>query len=199
MALRTALLTALCMGLSFVDQASETYAFDDSHTQISFSWSHFGRPVPPASFTGFTGTVVIDQEDLAASKVDVTIDARTLRTGFVLLNPIMESGAFFDAAHYPEIQFRSTGVRPTDATRAEIDGELTMKGITRPVVLDVQLVEGGAAGEASHSEAAASTLQFRATTTLRRTAWKLGGQLPFTSDTVDITIQAQLLATKADG
>ena len=173
--------------------ATETYQFDAGHTEIQFSWNHAGITTQSAEFTGFDGTIAIDRETIAASMVDVTIDPASVHTGYAVFDEHMVSGDWFDTANHPEIRFVSTGVQQVGHDRALVEGDLTIKGVTRPVTLDVRLTFDGPHPLGALMEAyQADYLGFHATATVLRSDWGLGAFAPLTSDTVDIVIRTEL-------
>jgi polyisoprenoid-binding protein YceI len=173
--------------------AAETYAFDQAHTEIRFSWSHAGITTQSAEFETVDGEVVIDRDEIANSGVDVTIDAASIETGVDAFNEHITSGDFFDVATHGEITFTATEVVRVGQERALITGDLTIKGITHPVTLDAALTFDGPhpLGEFMDQYDAYYT-GFEATTTVRRSRWDLGMFAPLVSDAVDITIRTEL-------
>ena len=195
LAVTATLLTATLLAATPVAAAAaaETYRFDQGHTEVLFSWEHAGITTQSAEFLDLDGTIEIDRADLAASVVDVTIDPASVHTGVADFDAHLRSNDFFAVEAHPEIRFVATGVRRVGAERAFIDGELTIKAITRPVTLDTVLTFDGPhpLGEFMESYEA-DYLGFHATTTVLRSAWDLGAFAPLTSDAVEITIRTEL-------
>jgi polyisoprenoid-binding protein YceI len=173
--------------------AQETYRFDQAHTEIRFSWSHAGITTQSAEFEAVDGEVVIDRDEIANSRVAVTIAAASIETGVGAFNEHITSSDFFDVAEHGDIAFTSTEVVRVGQDRALITGDLTIKGITQPVTLDAVLTFDGPhpLGEFMDQYDAYYT-GFEATATVLRSRWDLGMFAPLVSDAVDITIRTEL-------
>jgi polyisoprenoid-binding protein YceI len=118
-----------------------TYAIDASHTEVGFTARHAMVTRVRGRFADVEGQVVIGQ-DVASSSATATIRAASIDTRSADRDAHLRSADFFDAEQFPEITFRSTGVR-ADGDDYVLDGELTIKDVTRPVTLEVEF--GGAA------------------------------------------------------
>lgn len=123
--------------------AEETYYTDQGHTEVRFSWSHAGVSVQSAEFTTANGTLVLDPDDISKSTIDVTIDPASVSTGFVPLDDHLKSADFLEVETFPEITFKSTEVKQTGETTADITGDLTIHGVTKPVVLKTTMTHRG--------------------------------------------------------
>jgi polyisoprenoid-binding protein YceI len=119
--------------------APTTWDIDPSHTQSTFAVRHLVISTVRGEFKKTTGTVKIDDQNPAASAVDVTIDATTIHTREDKRDEHLRSPDFFDVAKYPTITFRSTKVEKAGGDRYKVTGDLTMHGTTKPVVLDATL------------------------------------------------------------
>ncbi|MGH9750428.1 MAG: YceI family protein [Candidatus Polarisedimenticolia bacterium] len=122
--------------------APETYAIDVNHSSVGFKIRHFASRVP-GRFNVFEGTIVVDRQDLAKSRVEVTIDAASIDTANADRDAHLKSADFFDVATHPKIVFRSTRVSPSGEGKARIEGDLAIRGTTRPVVLEVEMLGFG--------------------------------------------------------
>jgi polyisoprenoid-binding protein YceI len=118
--------------------ATATWQIDPAHTAAGFSAKHMMIATVRGQFKGVTGTVNWDDQDISKSSVDVTIDANTVDTGEPKRDADLKSPNFFDVAHYPTITFKSTKIEKISAAKMKITGDLTIHGITKPVVLDVE-------------------------------------------------------------
>ena len=116
--------------------APETYAIDNNHTYPRFSYKHLGYSTQLSRFNKVTGQVVFDK-DAKTGSVDITIDMKSVDTGSALFNEHIQAEDFLDTAKFPTATFKSTKVVFNGDKPAEIIGELTMKGITKPVTLTV--------------------------------------------------------------
>jgi polyisoprenoid-binding protein YceI len=113
------------------------WKIDPGHAEVGFVGRHFGLTKVRGRFIGVDATVVIG-EDLAASSVDVVIDMASVSSGDQSRDDHLRSPDFFDVAEHPTATFRSTAVDVDQSgRRGTVGGELTIKGVTRPVVLDV--------------------------------------------------------------
>jgi polyisoprenoid-binding protein YceI len=114
----------------------ETFTFDKVHSEFSFKVRHFVSKVG-GRFTKFDGTIEIDRANPAASSVNLKIEAASIDTGNPAREKHLNSPDFFDTAKFPEIAFKSTKVVAKSKDVFEVTGDLTMKGVTKPVVLTV--------------------------------------------------------------
>jgi polyisoprenoid-binding protein YceI len=116
--------------------APQTYYIDPAHTSPRFEYNHFGFSTQVHSFDKTSGTIIYDPQAQMAA-VDITIDARSVNTGYPLLNQHIQDKDFFDTAQYPTITFKSTSVKFEHGKPVSVAGNLTVKGVTRPVTLEV--------------------------------------------------------------
>ncbi len=132
---------ALFAGLLFAGAAlaappqSGKYTLEPNHAQVMFGVSHFGYSNYYGQFPGSTGTLTFDGADPAKSQLDVTIPVASVLTASPKLNDELKSADWFDAGKYPAMTFHSTKITVTGATTADVAGDLTMHGVTKPVVL----------------------------------------------------------------
>lgn len=115
-----------------------TYAIDPSHTQIGFAVKHLMFSTVRGSFKTFEGTILVDHDNPANSKVNVTIDAASVTTGDENRDGHLQSPDFFDVANNPKITFESTSVDYTSADNFTINGNLTIHGVTQPVAIKAE-------------------------------------------------------------
>jgi polyisoprenoid-binding protein YceI len=118
--------------------AATTWEIDPAHTAAGFSVKHLMISTVRGQFKGITGTINWDDQDISKSSVDVTIDAKTVDTSEPQRDKDLRSDKFFDTEKYPTITFKSTKVEPVSAGRFKVTGNLTIHGITKAVVLDVE-------------------------------------------------------------
>jgi polyisoprenoid-binding protein YceI len=117
--------------------ATSTWQIDPAHTAAQFAVKHLMISTVRGEFKGVTGTVVWDDQDVSKSSVNVTIDANTVDTSEPKRDADLKSDHFFDVAHYPTITFKSTKIEQAGAGKLAVTGDLTIHGITKSVVLDV--------------------------------------------------------------
>ena len=174
--------------------AADAYTFDKNHSRIAFTWNHVGLSNQSARFGSFDGEILFDAEKPENSKVNITIDANSIDSGVKLFDEHLKGDGFFDVAKHPKATFVSTDVRKTGARSFQVTGNLTIKGKTRPVVLDATLNYTGDHPLAGYFKALAGSnwLGWSAHTRVRRSEFDLGQYAPLTSDTVDISIETEL-------
>ena len=114
----------------------ETFTFDKPHTELGFKVRHFVSKVG-GRFTKFDGTIEIDRANPPASAVNLKIDAASIDTGNPKRDGHLNTPDFFDTAKFPEITFKSTKVVTKGKDAYDVTGDLTMRGVTKPVVLTV--------------------------------------------------------------
>lgn len=177
-----------------VNAQSGTYELDPMHTIVLASWNHMGFSNPSLNFANGKGQLVFDAQNPAASSVQVTFPLSGITSFTPDFNTHLSSGDFFDVAKFPEATFKSTSVAAAGTNKFTVVGDLTIKGITKPVTLDVTL---NGAGE--HPMTKAQAIGFDATGTVKRSDWGLDYAAPAVSDQVDlrITTEAQMAAAPA--
>ena len=128
-------LLALSAGLSIPALAApETYVIDNNHTYPKFEYVHFGYSVQQSRFDKTSGKVTIDRTAKTGS-VDITIDTKSVNTGSDAFNGHLKGDGFFEVDKFPTITYKSTSVKFDGDKPATIEGNLTVKGITKPVTL----------------------------------------------------------------
>ncbi len=162
-----------------------TYQVEPSHSQIVFAYDHMGFTNNLGVIAEPTGTLTLDKANPAASKVTVTVPMTNIHTGIAKLDQEFQSAGFFDTAKFPTATFVSTGVKPDGATSAEIIGNLTIKGITKPVTLDAQFY-GAGANPMNKKE----NVGFVATGSIKRSDFGMGMAVPVVGDAVELKIIA---------
>ena len=114
-----------------------TYKVDSKHSDAQFAVTHLMISTVRGEFHGINGTVVYDDGDVSKSSVEVTIDANSVDTREPDRDKDLRSANFFDVANHPTFTFKSTKVEAAGAGKLEVSGDLTIRGITKPVVLEV--------------------------------------------------------------
>ncbi len=115
-----------------------TYAIDPSHTQVGFAVRHMAVSKVRGRFSTFEGTLEL-ADNPVDSKVSLTIDANSVDTRDENRDNHLRTNDFFDVSNHPTWTFTSTSIDPVDATEWKVTGDLTIRGVTRPVTLDVEL------------------------------------------------------------
>lgn len=165
--------------------APETYKLDPMHSAVTWHISHFGFSNPSGKWYA-TGTIVMDEAAPEKSKVDVTIKVADIVTGIPKLDEHLKGKEFFDVVKFPEARFVSKKIEITGQSSAKIDGLLTVHGVTKPVVLDVEMNKVGLS-PITHKK----TLGFTASTTLKRADFGLNSFLPGLGNEVKIEIEVE--------
>ncbi|MDH2619468.1 YceI family protein [Acinetobacter baumannii] len=168
------------------------YKIDPTHTATVFSWNHFGFSTPSANFSDIQGVIKVDNAKPANSSVNVTIPLSSVNTNVPALDKEFQEEAWFNAAKYPNITFKSTKVETKDKKHFKITGDLTVKGITKPVVLDAVLNKQG-----EHPMAKVPAIGFNATTSFNRSDFGLGNYVPNVGDKITVNITTEATATSA--
>lgn len=167
------------------------YVIDTKETLVRYSTVHMGLNEFWGTFPGAKGTLTIDPANLATARLDVTVPIATVETTNRELNGEFFSDEFFDAEKYPTMHFVSTGLTRTGERTARLAGNLTLHGITRPVVLDVTF---NGAGPNAFSKVL--TLGFKAEGVVKRSDFGMGKYVPIVSDATTIAISAAFELTK---
>jgi polyisoprenoid-binding protein YceI len=135
------LLSALLLAHSAF--AVDTFVIDKAHSTMGFQIRHLFSKVP-GKFNDFSGQIQFDEANPEQSSVEVTIKTTSIDTGVKMRDDDLRSSHFFDTAKFPQITFKSTSVKKTGENTADVTGDLTMHGVTKPVVLKVELLGKGA-------------------------------------------------------
>ncbi len=168
--------------------APVTYTVDSSHTYPRFSYSHFGFSTQLSSFTNTTGKVVFDAEAKTGS-VDIVIDMKSVNTGFADFNGHLQGEDFLDTAKFPTATFKSTKVVFEGDKPKSIEGQLTIKGVTKPVTLSVTGFQA-----MPHPIIKKPALGANAFTTIKRTEFNAGKYAPYVGDEVRIDVAIEAIA-----
>ncbi len=118
--------------------ATTTWQIDPAHTAAGFAVKHLMISTVRGQFKGVNGTVVWDDQDISKSTIDVTIDAKTVDTSEPKRDEDLRSEKFFDTAKYPTITFKSKTIENVSAGKLKVTGDLTIHGVSKEVVLDVE-------------------------------------------------------------
>ena len=168
--------------------APEAYVLDASHSQIVFSYNHLGYSTTYGMFSGFDGEIAFDQEDPAASSVNISFPVMSMLTGWEQRFAHLMSGDFFGASEGDMVTFASTGIAVTGDNTAKITGDQTMNGVTKSVVLDATMNQAG-----THPMAEKPWAGFDATTSVLRSDFNVGSFAPFVGDEVQIMISIEAM------
>ena len=118
---------------------AQTYSIDRNHTRLEFSAKHMMVTTVRGSFEDFAGTVEIDGDDPTTARGSVTVKTASLWTGVEMRDNHLRSDDFFGVEKYPEMTFASTAVEKTGEDTYKVTGDLTIRDVTRPITLDVEI------------------------------------------------------------
>jgi polyisoprenoid-binding protein YceI len=159
-----------------------TYKVDPYHTQVIWKVDHMGISPLYGAFGDPSGSLTLDPRNPAAAKLSVTFAMTNLITTTPKLTEHLSGGDFFDIAKFPTATFVSTAVA-ADGTKAKITGNLTVKGVTKPVVLDAEFYGAGA-----NPMSKKLNIGFKAETKIKRSDFGLGYGVPMVGDEVSLKI-----------
>ena len=167
--------------------APETYVLDSAHSFPRFSYNHFGYSTQVSRFNKTTGKIVYDKEAKTAS-VDILIDATSVDSGFPVFNEHLRGEDFFDTTKYPTATFKSTKVIFEGDKPSAIEGDLTIKGITKPVTLTVTSFHA-----MPHPMRKKDAIGANAFTVIKRSEFNAGKHVPYVGDEVRIDIGVEAI------
>lgn len=182
--LATLLLSAISAS-SFA--AADSYAIDPTHTAPRFEYNHFGYSNQQHRFDKTSGKITLDRAARSGS-VDVVIDAKSVNTGYEVFNGHIQGEDFFDTAKHPSISFKSTAVKFEGDKPVSVDGNLTIKGVTRPVTLTLTHFTLQA-----HPMLKKDAIGANAVAKIKRSDFNMGKYAPYVSDEVTLSIAVEAI------
>lgn len=172
---------ALTVASASVLAAPTTFIPNADHTFVRFSYDHMGFSTQESRFNKTTGTVTFDPAAKTGS-VDLVIDTKSVDTGSELFNVNIQKAEFLDTSQFPTATFKSTSVKFDGDKPVSIAGELTLKGITKPVTLNVTLFKHGL------NMMKKDGIGANATATVKRSDFQMTKYVPLIADDVTVTI-----------
>ncbi len=163
-----------------------TYTLDADHGKITWSVSHFGFSTYIGQFAGVSSTLKLDPKDLAKSKLTAKVAINSIGTLDPALNGMLLSPKFFDASAYPVATFVSTKIIRTGAKTADIDGNLTLHGVTKPVVIKAVFNQAGMDPMMNLYE-----VGFQGHMTLMRSAFGVSAFLPYIGNKITLNLEGE--------
>jgi len=167
--------------------APETYTIEPTHSLPRFEYNHLGYSIQLSRFDKISGTITLDHAARTGA-VDVTIDARSVNTGYALFNEHIQGDELFATAKYPTIAFKSDKVKFDGDKVAAVDGELTIKGVTRPVTLTVNSFHC-----MPHPMVKKDACGATATARVKRSEFNMSKGVPYVSDEVTLTLPVEAI------
>jgi polyisoprenoid-binding protein YceI len=180
-----ALILAAALAAAPALAAPARYALEPDASTVAFAWD-FGRDEVQGRMPVSSADLVIDFAQVAASKVDVAVNVAAAEAGFPFATQAMKGPKVLDAANFPQIVFHSTRVRP-EGDGARVEGLITIRGVTRPAVLQAQIYrrQGSAEGDLSR-------LSILLTGTVHRSEFGASGWSDMVGDDVRLRILARI-------
>ncbi len=166
---------------------SGTYTVDPTHAYITFQYSHLGLSNPTLSFDDFTVDLNLDSQDPTKSMILVSIDPASIITGSPIFKEHLTGEEFFDVSNNPEIVFQSTTIEAAGDDSYAVNGDLTIKGESKPVTLNVTINAA-----ANHPMTGKPVIGMDATGEILRSDYGLDKFVPHVSDEVTLNITAEL-------
>jgi polyisoprenoid-binding protein YceI len=186
----TKLFAAAALASAFATSAfaaPETFGVEPNHTYANFSYTHMGLSTQISKFSKTSGTVTYDKAAKTGA-VDVSIDMTSVDTGSTLFNGHIQGADFLDTATFPTATFKSTKVVFKGDKPVSIVGDLTIKGVTKPVTLKVTHFVN-----MEHPMAKKDAIGANATTVIKRTEFNAGKYAPAVGDDVTLTISIEAI------
>lgn len=168
--------------------APDSYVIDPTHTSVIFSVNHGGWANVYGRFRTLSGTMKFDEKNVAASAVAVTIDANSVDTNHDKRNASLKSPDFLNTAEFDQIKFVSTKIEKTGDNKGRITGNLTLIGVTKPVVLDVTYNRTGFDKIMNKTKAG-----FSATTVIDRSQFGMKYGLPHLGNDIKVTLEVEAI------
>ena len=171
--------------------AAEKYNIDPNHTNIIWKAGHLGFSFPSGKFTKTDGVLLLDQKNLDKSKIEVTIHTASINTGIEKFDAHLKSPDFFNSAKHKLAEFKSTKIVMSSKTQGKVHGDLTLNGVTKPVVLNATLNKVG-----PNPFNKAQTAGFSATAKIKRSEFNIKYGLPAIADEVALDIELEAILAK---
>ncbi len=165
--------------------APETYVIDGSHTFPRFEYSHFGYSTQISRFDKTSGSIVLDRAAKTGS-IDVSIDATSVNTGFPVFNQHLQAEDFFDTKKYPTITYKSNKVNFEGDKPSSVDGTLTIKGVAKPVRLEISSFHC-----MPHPMLKKDACGANAVANIKRSEFNNGKYAPYVGDEVTLSIAVE--------
>lgn len=169
------------------DVLSGDYRFEPSHSKVTWSVKHLGFSTYSGQFPRVTGTLKLDAADVTRSVLDVTIDTTAVGTLDKALDDHLKTADFLDVAKFPTATFKSTAIKRTGDRTADITGDLTLHGVTKPVVVKATFNQAG-----PNPMNKIYSVGFDATATIKRSDFGITTYVPAVGDEVTLVIGAEL-------
>ena len=172
------------------DVRGGTIAADPGHTKVTWSINHFGFSTYVGQFSQVSATLKLDPKALGATRLEATVQTASVGTFNAGLDNHLKTPDFLDVAKFPTATFKATSVKATGERTADINGDLTLHGVTKPVVIQATFNRGGA-----NPADKTYRLGFSGKTTIKRTEFGIKTYAPALGDEVTLQIDAEFKVT----
>ena len=162
------------------------YELDENHAYLSFSYSHLGLSYPELQFGTFDAVLHLNGNNMGDSQVSITIDAASIVSAAAPLDEVLRGADFFDVANHPEITFTSTGYSETTENAGVLSGDLSVAGVSKPVLLDVTINQAE-----MNQRTRREMIGFTATGSVNRSDFGLIKYDQMVGDELSINVQAE--------
>jgi polyisoprenoid-binding protein YceI len=176
------------------DPASEAYVIDRPGSKVEFCVAHFPFSQVRGEFADFAGGFAIEPDAIEKSQAVVSIHTGSIDTQNKEIDALVTGEQFFNVEQFPEITFKGKALEPTGQKTARLEGDLTLRGVTKPVSFEVNLEEGLPDSKSNGQD----TLAISATTEISRSEFGMTGLLPVVSDKVRICLAVKARLVAAD-
>lgn len=163
--------------------AQSTWKSDKAHSQLKFDITHYGINTVSGSFSDFEVTVTAEKEDFSDAIIQLKAKAASITTGIIQRDDHLRSIDFFDVATFPELNYKSNGIKALSDKKFEVSGDLTMHGITKPVTLEMEL-----RGIFTNPRNQKKIAGIRVTGTVKRSDFGIGPKFPAASLSEEVKI-----------
>lgn len=172
----------------FSKQPAGEYLLDKAHASVTWRVAHLGLSLYTARFDKLDGKLGFTPATASASKVEFTIDATSINTGLAPFNKKLQGAEYFDADKNANITFKSTKIESAGANKYKMSGDLTLRGVTKPMTWDV-VFNGGL----YNSFAQAHAVGFSAKGVVKRSEWGMKELIGVVGDNVEVLVEVEFL------
>lgn len=173
---------------------ADRFLFDKAHTQILFFVNHLGFSNSQGEFHDYDGEILFDLSNPAESSVEIVIQTKSIDMDDEKWDDHLKNEDFFNVNLHPEMLFKSTAIELTGENTALISGDLTLLGVTKPVVLDTTFNKAG-----RHPFNQKFVAGFSAKTTIKRSEWGMNYGLPMIGDDVQVVLEVEAIRQDEEG
>ena len=174
----------LSVALSCAVLAADTYSLDVAHTQTIFTINHLGFSNITGAVHDLKGTLILDPAKLESSKIEVTMAADSIDTGFAARDKDLKGAMFFNVAQFPTMTFKSSHIKKTGDKTFDVQGDFTLLGVTKSLTLKTTF--NRMAQDTTGTNV--YKVGYTATTTIKRSEFGMKAYVPYVGDDVNVTI-----------